>query len=98
MDHHNRVTLLKDMDLPPSRVTGLLNKGGDRHLDNNSILEDHLPPKATQHLNSKDMGDNHLHNKALLSLSGSSQDMVLYSRLMGFRRQSQVLGHHKVVS
>ena len=78
------------MDLPPSRVTGLLNKGGDHHLDNNSILEDHPSPKATLHLNSKDMGDNHFHNKALLPLSGS--------RLMGCRQQSQVLGHHKVVS
>ena len=92
------VTLLKDMDLPPSRVTGPLNKGGDHHLDNNSILEDHPSPKATQDLNSKDMGDNHLHNKALLPLSGSSLDMALYSRLMGCRRQSQVLVHHKVVS
>ena len=86
------------MDLPPSRVTGLLNKDGDCHLDNNSILQDHPLPKATQHLHSKDMGDNPLHNKALLSLSGSSLYIVLYSRLMGFRRQSQVLGHHKVVS
>lgn len=71
------VTLLKDMDLTPSRVTGPLNKGGDRHLDNNSILEDHPPPKATQHLNSMDMGGSHLHNKALLPLSGSNLDMAL---------------------